>query len=357
MVIFDQLPVLCQKSKGFNFIQIKFYLVMIIVVYLFLNSALIAYSSMEIKESNDLLVYGKYYNCLLNSGFASCSFEIGSEIEYFFYIFTKLFSFIFIDYKFFILFYSFFIFSSVFLLVLKISEIKSFTVFFISIFFLLTDFRFYDLGNNVLRHGLSVSMMLVFIYLFINKKKLISGYLVSFLPVLSHISSVGHFVLFINHKLLEGRFFWIILGLSFYFLSNIFLKILVDSSEGLDYLFHKLMFYSQNGSFSDDWLPFHYIVVVIFTTLFINQNPSYMAVRKVFLSYVLLSIVFIPLDMSYRFASFMSPLMAILIAFQIDFIVKKFNSRICLKFFILILFLIYLFFIVNKNFDFLVKGF
>lgn len=353
----DQPQVLGLKIKVLNFVQIKIFLILIIVMYLFLNSMLIAYNSMEVKESNDLLTYSKYYDCLLDSGLFSCSFEIGSKIEYFFYFFTKLFSFILIDYNFFILFYSFFIFLSVFLLVLKISEIKSFTIFFISISFLLTDFRFYDLGNNVLRHGLAVVMMLFFIYLFINKKKIISVYLVSFLPVLSHISSVGHFVLFINYKFLDGRLFWIILGFSFYFFSNIFLESLLNFSKNIDFIFDKLMFYSQNSSFSNNWMPLHYLVVVIFTNLFTIQNPSYMAVRKVFLSYVLLSIMFIPLDMSYRFVSFMTPLVAILIAFQVDFFIKKFMHKCCLKQFILLLSIIYVFFIVNKNFDFLVKGF
>lgn len=327
-----------------------------IAIYLFFFSALTAYNALEVKENNDLLAYSLYYNCLLNSGYPSCLSEVGSSSEYVFYVITRFLSFYILDYNIFIFFYSFFIYFSVFYLVVSFTKNKSKLAVFVSISFLLTDFRFYDLGNNVLRHGLAVVLMLLFVSLFMSKIRW-GRYFYLFFPMLSHVSSIGHLVILIKSRLLDGVLFWLSIMLAGYFFSISIIELALEYFLNFDFVFDKLLYYKQNSSYGNDWLPFHYIVIVLFSLYFTLKNDIYMAVRRILLAYVFLSIVFIPLDMSYRFVSFITPLVAILIAFQVDLVVSKFKNALEVKSLVFVFFMFYLFFIVFKNYTFIVKGF
>lgn len=327
-----------------------------VLAFLFFVSFLTANAVYEYKERNDLLVYADYVGCLQSNSILSCSEFISSSGEYFFYLVAYLFSALFVEFSHFILVYSFLIYSSVAILVASLSSRNGFLVYFMSISFLLTDFRFYDLANNVLRHGLAVLMMMLFLYQYTKFGRSRFVYLTSALPILSHISSIGHLFIFFRKKIFDNGFvlFGIIVAL---FLFNGLFEFLIKSNVFPGYITGKLYYYYINSDGYSDWLPSHYYLILLFSLILSVRDNIYLVVRKVFFGYVFLSIIFVPLDMSYRFVSFMTPLVSVMVGYQFQYVCSLVKEKFLLKSIIFALFVIYLIFIVVKNYEYLVKGF
>lgn len=326
-------------------------------IYISIFSFFIAYYALDYKPRNDLKIYGLYFECINSNFLYSCSDIIGSSGEFFFFLFASLFSLGSHDYSFFLFYYSVFILSSILFLVISLSKRNGFCCSVISLLFLFTDFRYYELSSNVLRHGLASSMMLIFIYCFImqGRTKIVS--FLSILPFFSHLSSVGHFILFFRNKVFDNRIFWFFVFLISYFFSEMFFGYFLNGS-GDSHIYNKLMFYSQNVSVDRGEMifPLHYVMVIFLSLAIDVKDRVYLVVRKVLFVYVALAIFFIPLGMSYRFVSFIMPLAAICFSFQIRFITNKFRG---LAFLFFLYFLIGLFFIALfvKNYTFIVKAF
>ncbi|MEL4482923.1 EpsG family protein [Shewanella algae] len=326
-------------------------------IYISIFSFFIAYYALDYKPRNDLKIYGLYFECINSNFHFSCSDIIGSSGEIFFYLFSFLFSLVSPDYSFFLFYYSVFILSSVLFWVISLCKGNGFFCTITALFFLFTDFRYYDLSSNVLRHGLACSMMLMFIYFFIKQGGNKTVGFLSTLPLLSHLSSVGHFFLFLKSEILNSKFFWLFVFFVSYFFSEIFFNSFLNGS-GDSYIYRKLIFYSQNASGESGGIvfPLHYALVVILSLVINVEDRNYLVVRKVLFVYVALILLFIPLGMSYRFVSFIMPLCAICFSFQINFITKKIHSSTVSIFLytLVSLFFIVLFF---KNYYFIMKAF
>lgn len=296
---------------------------------------LIGYGALDMKDNNDLLTYSSFYNCLVFSGAPSCLEKVGSSFEYFFYLFSYVLSLVSPDYNFFIFLYSFVLNSLLLIITMLIVRSLGLPIAILSVIYLLSDVRFYELSGNVLRHGLATTLMLVFVYSIIHFKTKRGKKILALFPVLSHVSSFGYLIVFIKSRLLDNRIFWLFIFAISFLLSKSVFEVLIQNNTD-SYIVNKLNYYVLNNSEPGRIFPYHVLIVILASFILNIVDFRYLVVKRVMYSYVTLALIFFHLGMSYRYISFMYPLCAICFAYQMSFI----SNAIARKEVVLILYLL-----------------
>ncbi|TQP45150.1 EpsG family protein [Vibrio cholerae] len=308
---------------GYKFKLSRLIAYVVAIAISLLLSFCVSQSNFHNRADNDLPAYENFYYCLKVESVDTCRLLISSNYEYAFYWLFGLISFTGLSFSLFLFLLSFLIYSMLLFFVIRLSS-KSFNLFLFSLLFLLVDFRFYDYGFNILRHGFaSVMMMFATLFYILNSSKFRYAFLFS--PVFFHLSAVAQLVLILRTKLLYSRVFWFFLILILYLLGQ-YLPNVLSHLSGLDYVGDKLSYYIE-GHRNQDWLPLQYMLVLVLSLLFDIKNSTYLIVRQVFLVLVAISMVFISTGMSYRFIAFSMPFAAILITYHISYFIDLFERR------------------------------
>lgn len=292
-------------------------------VYSIFLSYFVTTSNYHNREGSDLFAYEQFYNCLSLDSIDVCRILISSNYEFFFYYFLKLSSLASLDFSWFIFFFSFIIYSSLVTLVIKFSKEDN-RLYWISLVFLLTDFRYYDYGFNIIRHGsASVMMLIAFGCYLVVKSKVKNIFLFS--PVFFHLSAIAQLSLLARSRLFYSRIFWFFLFL--FFSALVFspaFSWIAESLFHVDYLGDKLSHYLGDGR-HPDWVPLQYFFILVFSLVLNINVKTYLIIRQVFFALISLSIIFFPVGMSYRFVAFAMPFSAMLLTYQIGHVYSLFE--------------------------------
>lgn len=150
----------------------KYIQVLILMAISVIISFFIANSVNNFKERNDLPMYSNYYQCINDdiSSLFECNKVIGNPTSiiyqssaFFFKIYLGVDKF-----YWYLFFLAFFLYFSILYTTHKISPIPI-----VSALFLLTDFRFWEYGSNILRAGLAISIFM-WIFYYLSQKEYIS---------------------------------------------------------------------------------------------------------------------------------------------------------------------------------------
>jgi hypothetical protein len=330
----------------------------ILNIWLFIVAFTLAFLASVTKigqDRNDLESYSNHYVCLGDSfsSIGNCDLLLGQPYDFLYQLIAFLLkNIILLDFSMFIFVVSFFIFYTVVIVVTSRSKGALLTV-----LFLLVDFRFWEYGFNTLRYGLALSFLLIAYH-----NKLCANSFSTRLTILTAgISSVFHASGLISFALFVRWRAWFIVSTLFisilvvYFFDAIFaMSIHIIPIE----LSQKLNFYlgRQESGYA---APIHYTVILLYATyLRIFRrivDSSFTLSFSILLALVVFSIALIPLGLSYRAFSFMTPFIAIIFGWQVFYISRLFGdipSRLLVyliaSFFLLILAL--------KNYSFILRS-
>ena len=213
----------------------------------FIIALVVANRGDEFKERNDTYIYYEHYRCVLTEG-ENCD-DIIRGMDVLYYPIAKVISILsFKDFYIFKLILAFLISFPILLFVVSYSVNP-----FISLCFLLADYRFYEYSANALRHGLALAFFCLFAVIYKNNiKKIKIG---SIFAILSHISAIV-FLFITSRRIKRGMgTFLIALFALWFLLSNSFLNSISQ------YLPSKIQFYilaSKTVQFS---VPVHYAII------------------------------------------------------------------------------------------------
>jgi hypothetical protein len=335
-------------------------LILIVVLMVFF----IANSAENYKPRNDLPMYSDYYSCIRPdlASFVNCNDVIGNPLDIVFQSSSFFFKFFLgIDnFYWYLFFLSFFIYISVLYTTLKASPLPI-----ISLLFLLTDFRFWEYGYNILRAGLAIAIfMWVFYYIITKKINLLKMKIMTLLPALAHTSAIvfllptvkKHGKLFI----VSGFFF----ALAFYYNFDYFFQFIAPTILP-EKVFDKLAFYyhfKQVSNLDDNIrLPIHYYVILLiaFVLYYKNLMHSKIYLYSFNIAWILFifSFIFSYIGIGYRFIVFMPPFIAILLGFEVQFFLNKVRRHSMLKGMILVVIILMLSLIFFKNYVTILKAF
>lgn len=324
------------------------------IAFSFGISFFVSQSNFHFREGSDLPAYEKFYYCLMQSSYYDCTWLINSSYEYAFYFLFDIISFSGVNFRLFLFLFAFFLYASLSLMVVKLSS-DAFNLYWLSLIFILTDFRFYDFGFNILRHGLASALMVFSTALFVyNSSKL--KYIFIIIPLFAHISAIAQFSLVARAEFLNARLLWFIVFLVLFGL-HLFSVNILTFFIGFDYIGDKLYFYKIRNEYSE-WMPLHYFLVLFLALTLDINNKSYIIIRRVFFTLTALSIIFIPLGMGYRFIAYAMPFTAIIITYQISFIIDSFSreSKFCVYAVILLGFVGFVVIYLKLYVDFILGG-
>lgn len=342
------------KKNKLLFFFAKFFFIFSLSLFF---AFLVANSYEQPKINSDLKTYSLHYECLQDdfSSLAKCSEVIGSPIdvlyEYVAFFFKVLFGGS--GFVFFILIFSFL----VYFLIISITIELSNNYFLIALFFLLSDFRFYELGNNVLRNGLAVVLVLIIFRLY-SYRSLNLGWVYRVIPSFAHITSLP-FLFVIKLKLslyLYAVFLAIafLVGFKFSELLGFVYPILSVSLQGKISAYQIL----SQGEFQN-WFnfPFHYLLIIILSSLFVKRVRNEIFLLAFNISYVffVFSLIFNQFGIGYRFLNFIVPFLAIMLAYIFSYLRHIENSLI--YFFAVFFYFVFLMIVFFKNYDFIIRGF
>lgn len=302
-----------------------------LLIVLFLSNFLaflVANSSDKIKVRNDISSYKSFYNCLeydINS-IHKCNTLIGTQNDILFqsfsYVGKNILKF---NFKFFLYVLVFSIFFSILFTVYKSSIYPS-----ISILFLLSDYRFWEYGANTLRAGIAIAIMLISFYLYLQKQNILTSFF-KFLPSFAHITAFFYILVPFNHikskKLILLFLLAIIFSYNFHIIFELS-KILPNT------LFDKIYFYYNQNLINKVpfGIPMQYLAIILFGFyLYITnqvKDKIFIFSFNIIIIALLLFISLIPLGMSYRYSYYMLPFLAIVLSFEVDYIMNicKFKS-------------------------------
>lgn len=309
----------------------------------------------KVKENNDMLAYSFHYECL-GSNFASisaCQNKIGSPPDFLYQVLAYSSKFVFgkNGFEWFILFFSFF----VYFVILHVSA-KYSPYYVIAVLFMLTDFRFYELGNNVLRNGLALVVFML-IFHFYMRYSLKRSFLLNFLPVSTHITALAFVPIASNRLTLLlyplGIVVAVFLGLYFQLILNFIYEYLPLTVQ------HKIdayqMINDEEGRVSFS-LPMHYLLIFIAGLYFLFKSRSglFFLCFNIIYFLFLFSIIFDQFGVGYRFLNYAVPFVALLVAYYLFEIKKNFGFVL----FVTSYFFAVLFFLIqfSRNFDFIFRG-
>ena len=304
----------------------------------------------EEKERNDIVAYASHYDCLLQVGSGDsiyvCGDRIGNPPDFLYENFVAFFSgFLSVEnFSIPLFFISFFIYFSVIYVSVSVSKL-----WFYSLVFLLVDFRFYELGNNILRNGISLSFLMWFVY-FNYKGFWRLALSNAFLSVASHITVSPAY-------LVAGKFlgFWfVIISMLIIYLILYFLPFLLTyAPEVFQSKYHA---YDVEFSHVDlSFLPLHYILILIVSVFLVGLKGFYGFIFGLFLMFSYLSFLMSGSGIGYRFVNFAMPFASILASYIFYYIHRRLG-RVALYFFSMV-YLLFAFALFCKNYEFIVRAY
>lgn len=288
-----------------------------------LLSFFVSQSNFHHRDDSDLPAYEEFYYCLAVNSIDVCSAIISSSYEYIFYCFFYIFSLVGFDFSTFIFFISFVIYSSLLVMVVRMSS-GAYGLYIVSLLFLLADFRFYDYGFNIIRHGFASVLMVFATMIFLSYSTKIKYVFLS-IPIFAHLSAVAQLSLAIQSKFLHSRALWLLFFLVLFVLAQ-FLVSIISFIFNIDYIGDKISYY-VSGERDQAWLPFQYLAVLLLSLLLDIDDSTYLVVRKVFFALIAMSIFFITTGMSYRFVAFSMPFAAVLLTYHFSYIIGLFTKN------------------------------
>jgi hypothetical protein len=324
----------------------------------------IANAAEDYKPRNDLPMYSDFYSCIRPNftSIVDCNSVIGNPFSIVFQSSSFFFKFFLgIDeFYWYLFFLSFFVYFSVLYTTSRVSPLAV-----ISLLFLLTDFRFWEYGYNVLRAGLAIAIfMWVFYYISRKKYSRIRMKIITILPATAHTSAIifllpkikKYGILFIFMSFLFAVFFYYNFD---YFFKNIAPNVLPEK------VFNKINFYyryKQMNVINDKVeLPVHYFIIILFGFVLYLRNSiqskvyiySFNIVWLLFIFSIILSF----LGMGYRLIGFMPPFISIIFSFEIKLFMIKMKKYKAIQgiVFVSIIFLFSL--ILYKNYNLIIKAF
>lgn len=275
------------------------------------------------KDRNDTAAYASHYYCI-SSGktVEQCRSEIGGTQYEFFY--EQLVSFLTITIK----FNSFYqiklataiaTYSIILLAVALQSRNAS-----LSLLILLLDFRFWEYGSNVLRHGFAAAFLAAsVIFLSADRPKL--SFLAKLLSISSHLSAA--IAIYTPRTKYKQRTLLALLAVTTLFVATPEYWIpAILASNLFDY---KINYYIRNSDGYNFSLPIHYAAAILTGLLIYRKSNStrFIITSNYLIALFMASIILGYLDASYRMTSFMLPLLAVNIPDQINMIANKFKEK------------------------------
>lgn len=294
------------------------------VLIAFFFASLSAIRTGRFWEKNDTLDYLAHYQCTASSfDIFSCNDLIGSSFDLSYLLLAKFISIASFSNQYVFLFVvSFIVIFPVVKFIIKNSPIP-----FLSLVFLLTDFRFYETFTNMLRHGLALAMALVFFDLYFQGKRRAAA-LFAITGFGFHFST---FFFYISPFLAKFNKYFILLVASIFILVAIkpdgILSSFFEFFSGQD----KLLFYahafesleSQQASY-----PIHYLAIALLGVFLYFKDDlyaDYVVILFVTLLGIWLYFLIINLPVAYRFLALLTPFISILLAKEYVWIVNKFQ--------------------------------
>lgn len=315
-----------------------------------------ALSADKAKVSNDILAYSLHYECLDSSlsSIIGCQPVIGSPPDFLYQALAYSSKLVFGEngFEWFILFFSFL----VYFIILHISA-KYSPYYLITVIFMLTDFRFYELGNNVLRNGLALVVFMLVFYFYM-RFSLKRNFVLNSLPVFAHITALAFAPITSQRLFLALYLVGLVVAIFLAFYFPLILNFIYDYFPLA--VQHKINAYQMitnekgNVSFS---LPLHYFLVFIAGFYFLLKSRSHLFFLCFNIIYFLFlwSIVFDQFGVGYRLHNYSVPFIALLVAYYL-FEIKKMLGFV---FFAVSYFIVMVFFLMQfaRNFDFIFRGF
>ncbi|MEZ9394585.1 EpsG family protein [Vibrio splendidus] len=218
-------------------------------------------------------------------------------------------------------------------------------------FLILLDYRFYAFSSNIIRHGLALTLSLISVYVFLNRKK-ISSLLLTLLAMMFHNSA---FAFLIKTKVkINGVILLFILALSFSTVQ--YLPELIMANKELLFGFNeKLIGYSENYGSESIIFPLHYFFVMVIGVFFYKKTKKedYVVIYNSLFVLVLLSIAFSAIGIADRIIAFMTPLVYVLFYYiyreSLELLNKKSHKYYFLLYYIIIIFGLFILFIRNLD--------
>lgn len=301
----------------------------------------VANSDYHERPGSDLPAYEQFYNCLDGDSIRVCRVLISSNYEYLFYVVFLIPALLGVEFTEFLFVFSFAIYFILASSVIRLSK-NEYGLYWLSLIFLISDFRFYDYGFNILRHGFAAALMIFFTALLGARRRKL-WFFTSFLPVLVHVTAIAQLSLLSKFKLLYSRFTWLaILMSTFLFVQFFYSEWVLNYIFQLEYFGDKVYYYFSSDR-EHDWVPVQYVVSIVAVLLVRIDDTVYIRVRQVFFVLVALSILLLVLGMSYRMVAFMMPFVAVLISYQVYNFLLFFTaqSRVIVYISLLIVFMLY----------------
>ena len=194
----------------------------------------------------------------------------------------------------------------------------------LSLLILLLDFRFWEYGSNVLRHGFAAAFIAMGALL-LTRNQLKLSIIAKFFAVISHLSAA--IVLFTPTKKHKT---WVLTSfavatLAFFLTSEYWITALLASNL-VDY---KIDYYLRNADGYNFSLPTHYAIFIFFGLFcyYKTESKLFITTFNYLIPLFLASVILGYLDASYRMTSFMLPILAVNIPEQISILTNKLKEK------------------------------
>lgn len=275
------------------------------------------------KDRNDTAVYAAHYYCISSSrSIDQCRNEIGgSQYEF---IYEQLIKFLTINLNLDRFHYIKLATSALIYLSILISVGLRSRNTTLSLLILLLDFRFWEYGSNVLRHGLAAAFTAISLLLLSKNRPRLSLF-TKLLAIFSHLSAAT--ILYTPYKKYKFSTLACLL-----FISAIILltsEIWIPALLATNFLDYKIYYYIRNNDGYNFSIPIHYAAFIFSGLIIYRKTKSKLFINTFnhLIPLLFASIVLGYLDASYRMTSFMLPIIAVIIPDQISMAAEKFKEK------------------------------
>lgn len=320
---------------------------MVALFFSFFISSLLILGIDDAKERSDILTYEHHYSCLsydLNT-LIDCQSKLGYPADILYQLSAYLAKFFLGDegFPFFLFLISFIIcFSILYFISINLKHSYLFYM------FCLTDFRFYELGVNIIRNGLAISLVII---ITAYRKKIF--YL---LAPLTHLSSAPYMIAY--HLRLSILKYLFIFFLCLFFNEFIYFTAYEYSVFLPDVLVNKLYSYHYRDLDLGIRIPIHYYLILLLGIYLIKYEDrinSYRIYFNLFYVFLCISVLFSSVGMGYRFLNFSMPFAGFILSCFSYHLFNKYGSSVCFAFNVFLS--ISLLFLMFKNIEFISRLF
>jgi hypothetical protein len=302
------------------------------------------------KDRNDTSAYAAHYYCVSSSKTLDyCRNEIGGNkyellYERFIELLAKAFDF---DRFSYVKIATAFVIYSTILLAVGLKSKNTL----LSLSILILDFRFWEYGSNVLRHGFAASFVALGATLLIRENIKLS-FAAKILAILSHLSAAVMLITPRKKYSIWTLIFFSCSTLAILATSNHWTPALLASSL-TDYKINYYLINSEGYNFS---LPTHYLFFILtgLGCYYKTKSKPFIVTFNYLVPLFFASVILGYLDASYRMASFMLPILAINIPEQISIWAENFKEKILAEEIINSLVAALLILIAYKNWEFFI---